>query len=76
MVPIVQPNVLATLAVKDILGPVPLQIFAVAALVTAGRGLTVTVIVYDAPSQEPEVDVGVTRYGTVPGVILPGLLRV
>ena len=44
IVPIVQLNVLATLAVKLILGPVPLQVVAVVAVVTAGLGLTVTVI--------------------------------
>ena len=44
-VPKVQLNVLDMVAVKDILGPVLLQMFAAAALVIAGRGLTVTVIV-------------------------------
>jgi hypothetical protein len=45
MVPIVHANVLGALAVREIFGPVPLQIETVAALVTAGVGLTVTVIV-------------------------------
>ena len=44
-VPNVQLKVLAVLDVKDILGLVPLQIFADAAFVIAGRGFTVTVIV-------------------------------
>jgi hypothetical protein len=45
IVPMVHANVLGTLAVKEMLGPVPLQIVAVLALVTAGLGFTVTVIV-------------------------------
>ena len=45
IVPIVQVKVLAALAVKLIFGPVPLQVDAVDAVVTAGVGLTVTVIV-------------------------------
>ena len=61
IVPIVQLNVLATLAVKFIFGPVPLHVLAVAELVTDGAGLTVTVIVNAAPTQ-PLLDVGVTRY--------------
>ena len=40
----VQAKLLAALAVKDTFGPVPLQVFAVAALVTAGIGFTVTTI--------------------------------
>jgi hypothetical protein len=44
-VPIVQANVLGALAVSAILGLVALQIAAVAAFVTAGVGLTVTVMV-------------------------------
>ena len=46
IVPIVHANVLVKLEVKEILGPVPLHVPAVAELVTAGAGLTVTVIVY------------------------------
>ena len=45
IVPIVQVKVLAALAVKLIFGPAPLQVLAVAAFVTTGFGLTVTVIV-------------------------------
>lgn len=45
MVPTVQLKVLAAEAVKAILGLVPLQMAVVAAVVTTGRGLTVTVIV-------------------------------
>jgi hypothetical protein len=45
MVPIVQANVLGAVAAKEILGFVPLQVDAVLAVVTAGVGLTVTVIV-------------------------------
>ena len=42
IVPIVHEKLLATLAVKLIFGPVPLQIVAVAAVVTVGEGFTVT----------------------------------
>jgi hypothetical protein len=76
MVPIVHANVLAALAVREMLGPVPLQIDVVAAFVTAGVGFTVTVMVYGAPTQPPVTDVGVTMYCTVPAVALLGLVRV
>ena len=62
IVPIVHEKLLAMLAVKVIFGPVPLQVLAVAALVTAGVGFTVTVIVKAEPAHEPVVEVGVTRY--------------
>jgi hypothetical protein len=45
IVPIVHVNVLGALAVSVIFGPVALHVEAVAAFVTAGRGLTVIVIV-------------------------------
>jgi hypothetical protein len=51
----VQLKVLAALAVRLILGPVPLQVLAVLAVVTAGVGFTVTVIVKGLPAQEPAV---------------------
>jgi hypothetical protein len=77
IVPIVQVNVLAAVEVNAILVADPLQIAAVFAVVTAGVGLTVTVIVYGAPGQAGvAVDVGVTIYCTVPGVALLGLVRV
>jgi hypothetical protein len=60
-VPNVQLKLLAALAVSERFEPAPLHIVAVAAVVTTGMGFTVTVIVYAAPAQEPEVDVGVTR---------------
>ena len=75
-VPTVQLNVLATLAVKLIFGPVPLQVVAVLAVVTTGDGFTVTVIVYGAPVQVPVVDVGVTIYSIVPAVVLLGFVSV
>jgi ABC-type proline/glycine betaine transport system permease subunit len=53
-----------------------LHIAFVAAVVTAGVGLTVTVIVYGDPTQPPVVDVGVTMYCTLPAVALLGLLSV
>ena len=66
MLPVIVPSVhaklLAALEVKAIFGPVPLHVLAVVELVTAGVGLTVTVIVVGEPAQLPVVDVGVTIY--------------
>jgi hypothetical protein len=59
----------------EILGPVPLQIFAVAVLVTDGF-LTVTVIVKQLPVHVPVVEEGVTIYSTVPAVALLGFVSV
>ena len=53
IVPIVHVNVLGALAVKLILGSVPLQVVAVLAVVTTGFGFTVTVMVKGVPEQEP-----------------------
>ena len=60
IVPIVHVKLLAALDVRLILLEAPLQIVLVAAFVTTGVGFTVTVIVEGEPTQEPEVDVGVT----------------
>jgi hypothetical protein len=76
IVPIVHVNVLGALAVKLILGPVPLQVVAVLGVVTTGFGFTVTVMVKGVPAQEPDVEVGVTTYCTVPAVVLLGLVSV
>jgi hypothetical protein len=76
-VPTVQVNVLGAVALRLMLVAVLLQIAAVLAVVTAGVGLTVTVIVYGAPAQVVlAVDVGVTIYSTVPAVTLLGLLNI
>ena len=75
IVPMVHAKLLAALAVNAIPGPDPLQVLAVAALVTAGFGLTVTVIVKAAPTHDPVVEVGVTRYSTLPAVALLGLVN-
>lgn len=73
-VPIAHVNVLAAVAVNAILVVPPLQIAAVFAVVTAGVGFTVTVIVYGAPGHDGvAVDAGVTIYSTVPAVVLLGL---
>ena len=64
IVPMVHVKVLATLAVKLMFGPVPLQVLFVDAVVTAGVGLTVTVTACELPIQLPTVDVGVTVYNT------------
>jgi ABC-type proline/glycine betaine transport system permease subunit len=76
IVPTVHAKLLGALAVSAILVPVLLHIAFVAAVVTAGVGLTVTVIVYGDPTQPPVVDVGVTMYCTLPAVALLGLLSV
>jgi hypothetical protein len=60
LVPNVQAKVLVILAVRLLLGPVPLQVAAVVVLVTLGAGLTVIVILKEAPMQAPVVEVGVT----------------
>ena len=72
--PIVQAKVLGAEAVSAMFGPVQLQVFAVAALVTAGVGLTVTVMVKADPAHKPVTDVGVTKYCTVPAVALLGFV--
>jgi hypothetical protein len=60
LVPIVQVKVLAMVAVSPMLDPVPLQVLAVLAFVTAGAGITFTVISVTGPTQEPVTEVGVT----------------
>jgi hypothetical protein len=75
-VPIVQAKLLGTDAVNPIFVVPPLQILAVFAVVTIGFGLTVTVMVYGFPGHEPVLEVGVTKYGTLPTVVLLGLVRV
>jgi hypothetical protein len=59
-VPKVQANEPGVLEVNEILVALPPQSFAVLAVVTTGVGLTVTVIGYALPAQEPAVEVGVT----------------
>jgi hypothetical protein len=76
IVPIVHANVLGALDVSVMFGLVPLQIEVFAALVTAGVGFTVTVMVNGAPTQLPVVEVGVTMYCTVPAVVLLGFKSV
>ena len=76
IVPIVHVNVLATLAAKAMLVPVPLQIVFVAAVVTVGVGFTVTVIIRGVPGHELAVEVGVTIYCTVPAAVLLGLVSI
>jgi hypothetical protein len=61
-VPIVHENVLGAVAARIMLGFAPLQIAADAAFVTAGVGLTVTVMVNGAPTQLPVTEVGVMMY--------------
>jgi hypothetical protein len=60
LVPNVHAKVLAVLAVRPRLGLVLLQVLAVVVLVTAGVGLTVTIISVAVPTQEPVTEVGVT----------------
>jgi hypothetical protein len=61
LVPNVHAKVLAALAVRLILGLVPLQVLALVEVVIAGVGLTVTVILVAEPTQDPVVEVGVTE---------------
>ena len=60
IVPIVQLKLLDAVEVSVIFVLLPLQISFVSGLVTAGVGLTVTVIVSGDPVQPPVVDTGVT----------------
>jgi hypothetical protein len=76
MVPTVHANVLGALAVSEMLGLVPLHVDSVAAFVTTGRGLTVTVIVEEGPTQLPVTEVGVTIYCIDPAVLVLGFVRV
>jgi len=78
IVPTVQLKELGTLAFNAMFVDVLLQTEAVdGTLVTTGVGLTVTTIEYaDAAGQFPVVDVGVTRYSTVPAAVLLGLMSV
>lgn len=77
IVPMVQAKELGAVAVNAIFGPVPLQVASVAAVVTTGFGLTVTVIVKAGPAHKaPAVEVGVTIYCMVFAVALLGLVSV
>lgn len=76
MLPIVHANELPAVAVNGRFGLVPLHMAVAGLLLTAGVGLTVTVMVKGAPGQPPAVDVGVTIYSTVPAVVLLGLVSV
>jgi len=58
--PTVQVKLLEALAVRLIFVLVPLQVFAVLAVVIAGAGLTVMVMVKGVPIHVPVVEVGVT----------------
>lgn len=75
MFPIVQVKVLGMVALNEIFGEFPLQNVAVKGVVTEGAGLTVTVRLKGVPGHELTIDVGVTRYTTVPVVELLGLIK-
>jgi hypothetical protein len=83
LAPVIPPFIAPTVHVKELdalevsamFGLVALQIATAAGLVTAGVGLTVTVIVKGALAQFPVIDVAVTMYSTVPAVELPGLVK-
>ena len=75
IVPMVHAKLLAEVAVRVIFGLIPLQVIAVAPLVTSGSGLTVTVIVKGEPAHVPAVELGVTIYSTIPAVALLGLVN-
>ena len=65
IVPTVQLNVLGVLAVKEILVVLPLQIWAVLAVVITGVGLTVIVKLWDGPGHP--LAVGVTVMVAITG---------
>jgi hypothetical protein len=69
-VPNVQIKLLGTDEVNAKFGLVPLQTDAVAKFVTAGFGLTVTMIENVAQEFPPTLSVGLTRYSTVPAAEL------
>ncbi len=79
MLPVIAPTVqlklLAALAVNAMFGPVPLQVLAVAEVVTNGTGFTVTVMVCAEPAQVPTVEVGVIKYCTEPAPELLGFVK-
>jgi hypothetical protein len=75
IVPIVQVKVLATEAVNVMFGLTLLQALAVAAFVTTGLGTTDTVNMKGEPAQAPVEEVGVTKYCTVPVVVVLELVR-
>jgi hypothetical protein len=72
----VQVKLPGALEVNTIFGLDPLQILFVAGFVTTGVGLTVTTKLYGDPTHDPVVEVGVTRYSTVPAVELLKLVRI
>jgi hypothetical protein len=74
ILPIVHVNVLGAVALSAMLVVPSLQIVSVVLVFIAGVGFTVTVMVYGSRfTQAPVVEVGVTRYSTVPAVELLGL---
>lgn len=74
--PIVQVKLEVELAFNTIFVLVPLQIVLVLGADTTGVGLTVTVIIYGVPIQVPDLEVGVTKYCTVPKVELFGFVKI
>jgi hypothetical protein len=75
MVPTVQLNVLGVVADNAMFGFPPLQILVLAGLVIAGIGFTVTTMLNGEPPQLPAVELGVTKYSTVPDVAFPGFVN-
>jgi hypothetical protein len=78
IVPIVHVNVLGAVAVSGMFVVELLHIATVEGTpVICGSGLTVTIILYGADAtQLPPVEVGVTRYSTVPATAFPGFTSV
>jgi hypothetical protein len=69
-VPSVHVKLAGVLEVNAIFVFVPLQILFTAEFVTTGRGLTVTTTLVAVPTHPSGFEVGVTRYSTVPAVVL------
>ena len=70
IVPTVQLKLPDVVEVKGMLNISSLHTTFVVGLVSDGPGLTVTVIVTGEPAQDPVVEVGVTIYSTLPGLVL------
>lgn len=74
--PIAHVKVAGAEAVSAIFVAVLLQIAKELAVVTAGVGFTVTVMIFAGPWHPPAIDVGTTMYSTVPAVELLGFCSV
>jgi hypothetical protein len=63
----------AVISLRVVSNPVQTSVVPV---IKAGLGSTATVIVNAEPAHDPAADVGVTKYSTVPDMVLLGLVRI